>query len=77
MAVDYEKLGQRIQNARNKKKLSQEGLARQLNHSRELISFIERAQRTPTIDTLVEIANALGVSADDLLVDSLTYGGLQ
>ena len=27
----------------------------------------------PNLDTLVDIANALGLSADDLLVDSLTH----
>ena len=42
-----------------------------------LISYrlaqIETAVRHPSIETVVNIANTLGVSVDDLLVDSLTH----
>lgn len=41
--------------------------------SRTHIRYIENGQRIPSLDTLVDIANALHVSADDLLVDSLDY----
>ena len=45
----------------------------QLNMTRKHISVIEAAINRPSLDTLVDIANALNVSADDLLVDSLTH----
>jgi transcriptional regulator with XRE-family HTH domain len=34
---------------------------------------IENGDRLPSIDVLVDIANALHISVDDLLVDSLKY----
>lgn len=39
------------------------------------ISHIERAQISPSLETLVKIANALEVGVDDLLCDSLTTAG--
>ena len=69
MAIDYEALGKRISNARKQIGITQEALGEQLNMTRKHISVINR----PSLDTLVDIANALNVSADDLLVDSLTH----
>ncbi|NSG83336.1 hypothetical protein HFM85_13375 [Blautia schinkii] len=37
------------------------------------MSVIEAAISRPSLDTLIDIANALGLSAEDLLVDSLTH----
>lgn len=37
------------------------------------ISNIETGKKAPSIDLLIELANALEVSADDLLVDSLDH----
>ena len=73
MAIDYIALGKRISYFRGIKKLSQETMCDRLKLSREYISYIENGTRKPSIDTLVDIANVLGVSADDLLVDSLNY----
>ena len=70
MAIDYEALGKRISNARKQIGITQEALGEQLNMTRKHISVIETAINRPT---LVDIANALNVSADDLLVDSLTH----
>ena len=44
-----------------------------LNVSRKHISQIEAAISRPSLETLVDIANILNISADDLLVDSLTH----
>ena len=66
MAIDYEALGKRISNARKQVGITQEALGKH-------ISVIETAINRPSLDTLVDIANALNVSADDLLVDSLTH----
>ncbi len=71
MTIDYGKLGQRIGNLRSRKGLSQEELSEKLGLSREYVSLVENSKRTLSVTVLVDIANALGVSADDLLVDSL------
>ena len=73
MAIDYESLGKRIANARKQTGITQEALGEQLNMTRKHISVIETAINRPSLDTLVDIANALNISADDLLVDSLTH----
>lgn len=73
MAIDYESLGKRIANARKQTGITQEALGEQLNMTRKHISVIETAINRPSLDTLVDITNALNVSADDLLVDSLTH----
>lgn len=35
------------------------------------ISYLERGERMPSLDAIINIANALNVSADDLLAGSL------
>lgn len=72
MPIDYETLGKRIANARKQAGITQEALVEQLNMTRKHISVIEAAIGRPSLETLVDIANALNVSLDDLLVDSLT-----
>lgn len=73
MATDYIKLGQRIGYLRRKKDLSQEELAEKVNLSREFISRVETGKINFSTDVLIEIANALDVSADDILVDYLEH----
>lgn len=73
MAIDYEALGKRISNARKQIGITQEILGEKLNVTRKHISVIEAAVNRPSLDILVDIANALNVSADDLLVDSLSH----
>ena len=53
--------------------ITQEALGEQLNMTRKHISVIESAIKRPSLDALVDIANALDVSTDDLLVDSLMH----
>lgn len=72
MATDYKALGKRISNARKQAGITQEALGEQLNMTRKHISVIESAIKRPSLDALVDIANALDVSTDDLLVDSLS-----
>ena len=73
MPADYKKLGSRIGNFRSKKDISQEKFAEIVQLSREYINKLESGTSRPSIDVLVDIANALHVSADDLLVDSLEH----
>ena len=73
MAIDYTLLGKRIALFRGKMDLSQDELSEKLDLSRVYIAKIELGNRHPSLDTLIDIANALNVSADDLLVDSLEH----
>ena len=57
----------RIRNLRKKKKISQETLARMAGVSLNTIVKIESGEsRHPTIQTMVGIAQALGISLDEL-----------
>ena len=69
MSVNCTSLGKRISFYRSKSNLSQETLAAKVNCSREHIVRIENGTKIPSISVLVEIANALSVSADELLLD--------
>ncbi len=67
--VDLSPIGSRIKTARENKKITQEELAAMVDLSPTHISVIERGVKPPKLETFVRIANALGVSADSLLVD--------
>ena len=73
MSVNRTSLGKRISFYRSKSNLSQEALAAKVNCSREHIVRIENGTKIPSISVLVEIANALSVSADELLLDCLEH----
>lgn len=73
MPVKYEALGKRISSFRAKQNLSQEEFCDRLKVTREYLSYIENGKRKPSLDILVDIANALSISLDDLLVDSLDH----
>ena len=67
--MDQKAIGKRIKSAREKKGLTQEQLAEQVNLSPMHISVIERGNKLPRLETLIKIANLLDVSADTLLQD--------
>ena len=69
--VDYCAMGRRIRAKRRARKMSQAELAKTVNISASFYGNIERGLRVPSIDTLVAIANVLGVGTDSLLADSL------
>ena len=66
-------IGMNIKNARMKKGFSQEQLAEILDITNTHISYLETDTKYPSLDMLIKIANALDVSADDLLVGELTH----
>ena len=72
MAINYIYLGERIKAARQKKGLTQLHLAELLNCSSPYLSYVESGTKCVSLELLVEIANVLNVSADDLLLDSLS-----
>lgn len=61
------KLGENMKKVRAKKKLSQGALARLLEVDKGYISNIENGKKNPTLSTIQRLAEALGVSADELL----------
>ena len=67
--MDAKAVGQRLKAAREKKNMTQEDLAARIDISPTHVSVIERGTKIPRVDTFVSIANVLGVSADELLVD--------
>ncbi|WP_274941012.1 helix-turn-helix domain-containing protein [Chordicoccus furentiruminis] len=73
MPVNYNQLGDRIKHFREEKSFTQELLSEKLSLARENINRYENGSKHPSLDTVVDIANALGISVDDLLVDSLEH----
>ena len=71
--MDLKAVGQRIKDAREAKNLTQEELAVLVNLSSTHVSVIERGLKVTKLDTFVAIANALDVSADELLVDVVAH----
>ena len=69
--VDYVKLGQRIRKVRTEQRLQQAELAYRAGITTSHMSHIETAQTKLALPTIVKIANALFVSVDELLYDSL------
>ena len=61
------KIGNAIQLARNKRKLSQTELARRAGVSVSYISMLERDKRDPPLSTLKKISLALGIPVEILL----------
>jgi transcriptional regulator with XRE-family HTH domain len=60
-------VGRNLKLLRTAKGLTQEELAVKSGFSQQFLSGIERGKRNPTIVTLYEIAQALGVSHEDLV----------
>lgn len=69
--MDYVDLGNRIRRKRKQLGWTQDTLAAKIGVSTSFVGHIERASRTASLETLVQIANALEVSVDYLLAASL------
>lgn len=69
--VDYKALGKRIREYRLKNELTQESLAALAEVGVSHISNLETGNGVPSLPSLVSIANALHVTTDALLCDSL------
>jgi len=64
-------LGKNIKKYRREKGMSQETLAEKINLSVNYIGMLERSEKLPSLTTLIKIANALDVTTDILLCESL------
>lgn len=70
MKIDYEALGKRIQKFRQARNYTQEYMAEQIDMSVQHVSNIENASKKPSLATLMNIAEVLDVTLDDLLAES-------
>lgn len=67
MKDEAEKLGNNLKRIRTEKNISQGDIARELGVSRGFVSNLENGKTNPTLATISRVADALGVSADELL----------
>ena len=71
MGVDYKDMGKRIREFRESKHMTQAALAELAGIEPSNLSHIERAATKLSLPTLMNIANALEVSLDELVCGSL------
>ena len=67
MVLNYERIGVHIRVMRKKRGLSQENLAEMTEMSTKYISHIETAKKNASLESIVKIADALGITVDRLL----------
>lgn len=77
MELDYKAIGKRIKIARIKVDLTQEKLAEMIELSPTHLSNIETGTTRVSLSTIISLANALSVSVDDLLCDSVIKSKVQ
>lgn len=65
--LDYGKMGMRIRQVRKAKGWSQDALAKKCGISMSFLGHIERGTRIMSIETFVNICNALDAGADELM----------
>ena len=71
MGLDYQAIGTRVRRLRKARGLTQQTLAELSDQEPSNISHIERGATKLSLPTLVNIANALEATVDELLCDSL------
>lgn len=67
MAINYKLIGRRIQEIRKFHEMSQADLAEYTDLSAPYISHIETGLKKASLESLIRIANVLGVTVDQLL----------
>ena len=77
MQLDYKAIGRRIKTARINANLTQEALADHIGLSTSHMSNIETGTTRVSLVTIVNLANALGVTVDDLLSDNIIRARIQ
>ena len=65
--VDYKDIGARVKTARMRKKITQEQLATAVGVGTTHISHIETGNAIPSLQVMIDIANTLACSMDELL----------
>ena len=67
MNVNFKLIGKRIQEVRKQHEMTQAELAALTDMSDSYISYIETAKKQASLESLVRISNALGITVDELL----------
>lgn len=70
--IDYRAIGKQIRMYRRNADITQESLAEKINVSPPYISRIETGSASPSLQTLVDICNALDITIDNLMQDDLS-----
>ena len=73
MRINYALIGKRVRETRKQQKISQERLAELTGVSAGYISHIETARKKASLSILICIANALGITVDELLDGNQIY----
>lgn len=73
MELDFKAIGKRVRIARVRADMSQEKLAGEIGVSPPHMSNIERGTSGLSLEAVINIANALSVTADDLLCDEVVH----
>ncbi len=73
MEIDMISLGKRLRAIRKKRKWTIEVLSEKSKISAVYISQIETGTRVGSLETLITLCNALEVSIEDILIDSLLF----
>ncbi len=68
MAVDYDLIGKRVAAARKQRNLTQEALAEKVEISNTYLSHIETSRSIPSLETLINLCDALEVTPNHLLL---------
>lgn len=76
MHLNYQTLGKRIRLLRRQQHLSQLALAEMVDKSPTYISLVENGQKGPSLETLIDLANALKVTMDVLLAEYLEQSAI-
>ena len=71
IAVNYDKIGDKIRERRNFLKITQENLANEIDVSASFISDIENGRRKMSLETMIKISIALKTSLDYLILDNM------
>ena len=72
--MGLESIGKHISEFRHLRKLRQEDLAEITGLSTNYIGAVERGEKIPSLETFIDILNALSISADMVLSDVLQEG---
>lgn len=72
--MGLESIGGNIRKFRLMKKIRQEDLAEKAGLSTNYVGAIERGEKVPSLEALIDIVNALGISADMVLCDVVHTG---
>ena len=73
MDINFKLIGKRIKEVRKQRSLTQADLADLTGMSNSYISYIETAKKQASLESLVQISNALGVTVDELLCGNQLY----